>query len=135
MGGIQENVEAPRVVGVLVAGKPDVPLFRNETDQQCSHGGDAQPKGREHHEPIPKGIDHPDAGDFLPGDVKGGLPAQLQGVEDHSIEVPCHQPRRDIKRKFCLVALVPWAALFLNEIFQFFHEFGRTEHQPHLLSM
>ncbi|WP_304968031.1 hypothetical protein, partial [Duncaniella muris] len=49
VGSVREDVEAPWVMGVLVAGKPDVPLFRNETDQQCSYGGDAQPKGREHH--------------------------------------------------------------------------------------
>ena len=79
-------------------------------------------------------VDHPDTGDFLPGEVEGGLPSQLQGVEKHPVEVPGCQSQRDIEREFRLVPLIPWTAFLFNEILQLFHEFGRAEHRQHLLS-
>ena len=51
MGGVGEDVEAPGVMGVLVTGKPDVALFRNEADQQHDHRRDAQAEGGNQHEP------------------------------------------------------------------------------------
>ena len=61
MGGIREDVEASRIMGILVAGEPDVSFFRDETDQQHNDSCDAQSEGGEHHEPVLEGVDYPDA--------------------------------------------------------------------------
>ena len=55
--------EASRVMGILVAGEPDVSFFRDETDQQHNDSGDAQSEGGEHHEPVLEGVDYPDVWD------------------------------------------------------------------------
>ena len=53
-------------------------------------------------------VDHPDTGDFLPREVKGCLPSQLQGVEKHPVEVAGYQSHGDIEGEFGLVPLIPW---------------------------
>lgn len=42
MGGVRQNVKAPGITGVLVAGEPDVALFCDKADQQGNHRGYAQ---------------------------------------------------------------------------------------------
>ena len=61
MGGVREDVEASGVVGVLIAGEPDIAFFRDEADQQYDHGGDAQTEGSEQHKQVSERVQHPNS--------------------------------------------------------------------------
>jgi len=123
MGGVGEDVEAPGVMDVLIAGKPDVALFRNEADQQHDHRRDAQAEGGSQHEPVPKGIQHPNAfRRCFARRAEGEGRPPLQGIEEHPVEVPHGQSQGNIDGEFLFVTLKPGAALLSQFVFQFFQE-------------
>ena len=123
MGGVRQNVKAPGIAGVLVAGEPDVAFFCDKADQQGNHRRYAQTVRRKYRQPVFEGVEHPDAVDLpIAGGVEGGGCAQGQGVEEHAVEIPGRQTQGNVSRKFCFIAVKPGTAFLSQFVFQLFQE-------------
>ena len=124
VGGVGQDIKAPRVPGVLVAGKPEIALFGDETSEQGQYGGDAQAKGGDQHQQVEKGVEHPDTfHGFLAG-VECGGNAQLQGVEEHAVEIGDDQEQGQMGAQPDLMASRPAAPATFHAVFQFFQQLG-----------
>ena len=124
MSTLRENVEASLVVGVLVAGEPDIAFLRDEADQQDKDRRCRQAERSKDDEQIFERVEHPDTAGFLPSHVEGGGSPQPDGVQKHPIEIQADDARRDVERKVLFVAVIPSAELICETVFQFFQQSG-----------
>ena len=102
---IGKNVKAAFVPDKLVAGKPDVALFGDETKKDKADCRDAQACGGKDGQQIAEWVDDPNGAHRIAGRVESRFDPQVDGVDEHSVKVPAEQPQRDIKLPLSLAAV------------------------------
>ena len=134
VGGVREDVKAPGVPLELVAGKPVVALLGDKADHQDTEEGDSQAGGTENRQEILYRISDPDGFD-LRGvrRMKGGGDAKLDGIDEHSIEIPAHEKEGDIRLDPFTLPGHPAAKMTVEPVLQLFDERGQPRHEAHLL--
>ena len=134
MGGVREDVKAPGVPLELVAGEPVVALLGDETDHQDTEEGDSQAGGAKNRQEILYRISDPYGFD-LRGvrRVKGRGDAKLDGVDEHSVEIPAHEKEGDICLDPFTLPGHPAAKFPVEPVLQLFDERGQPKHEAHLL--
>ena len=134
MGGVRENVKAPGVPFELVTGKPVVALLGDKADHQDTEEGDGQTGGAENRQEVFDRISDPDGFDFRGiGRMECGGDAQLDGIDEHSVEVPPHEKEGDICLDPFTLPGHPAAKFAVEPVLQLFDERGQPKHEAHLL--
>ena len=134
MGAVWQDVKAPLVPDELVAGEPDVALFRDEAHQQRPHQRHRDTRGGKDSDEISEGIYHPDGAHRLTGLIEGGLGTQPDGVDEHPIKVPGGQADGDIELPFALVPIQQPLQFFPPAVLQLGDLLRELKHGPALPS-
>ena len=105
MCAIGQDVKAAFIPDKLVAGKPDIALFGNETKEDQANCRDPQTCGGEDSQQITERVDDPNGAYGLAGRVEGGFDPQMNGVNEHSVKVPAKQSQWNVKFPLSLVSV------------------------------
>lgn len=122
MRPVRENIEAPWVPCILIAGKPKVAAFGHKAEHQHEERGSFQPEAGEYRQPVADRIEYPDGGHVLPRVMKDRVNTKAHGVQEHPIKIPAHQPDGNVERQFLFMPLEPYAPAGFNGILQLFQQ-------------
>ena len=119
---VRENIEAPWVSRILIAGKPKVPTLGHKAEHQHEERSGFQPKAGEYRQPVANRIEYPDGGHVLPCIMKDRVNAETHGVQEHPVKIPAHQSGGDVEGQLFLMPLEPYAPAGFNGILQLFQQ-------------
>lgn len=119
---VREDVEPAGIFHILVAGKPNVASFCDQTNQKEDHGGCRQPERCEDSQPVAERIEDPNAPDHVSAGAESGVDPQPEGVQEHPVGIPDSQTHRDVNRKLLFMAIEPAPAFQDDPILQLFQQ-------------
>ena len=123
VGTVRQDTKATGIAGELIGGKPAVSLLRDEAYHKDYECGNSKAERRKYHEQIFERVEHPDALDHFTGGVEHRLLSKLQGVKQHSIEIPSGKCQHSVERNAGPVAFIPTPPFICDAILQFFQQF------------
>ena len=75
-------------------------------------------------EEIFEGVEYPNALDHFTGGVEYGFLSQLEGIEEHSVEIPADAAQHRIQRHAGLISFIPAAPFICEAILYLFDQLG-----------
>lgn len=117
-----EDIKAPWISCILIAGKPKVAAFGHKAEHQHEERSGFQPKAGEYRQPVADRIEYPDGGHILPRVMKDSVNAETHGVQEHPVKIPAHQSDGNVEGQLFLVPLEPYAPAGFNGILQLFQQ-------------
>ena len=122
MRPVRENIEAPWVSRILIAGEPEIPALGHKAEHQHEERGGLQPKAGEYRQPVADRIKYPDGGHILPRVMKDRVNTKAHGVQEHPVKIPAHQSDGDVEGQLFLMPLEPYAPAGFNGLLQLFQQ-------------
>lgn len=83
-----------------------------------------RPKGVKTAKRFFEGVEYPNALDHFTGGVEYGFLSQLEGIEEHSVEIPADAAQHRIQRHAGLISFIPAAPFICEAILYLFDQLG-----------